>query len=130
LPIKCSEVNVIALAAARDQLFAEAMTERPKTPGQEWWQAPADIWKTAQDEQEARYTPDPWEEPIWDWLNSRSRNRVTVDEVLRLCLGITADKVDQKHANRMAGISQRLGWGKVRRRDGERKRRRWAYEKV
>lgn len=37
LPIKCSEVNVIALAAARDQLFAEAMTERAKTPGQEWW---------------------------------------------------------------------------------------------
>jgi hypothetical protein len=108
----------------------EAMTERAKTPGQEWWQAPADIWKTAQDEQEARYTPDPWEEPIWDWLNSRSRNRVTVGEVLRLCLGITADKVDQNHANRMAGIFQRLGWGKVRRRDGERKRRRWAYEKV
>jgi hypothetical protein len=49
---------------------------------------------------------------------------------LRLCLGITADKVDQKHANRMAGIFQRLGWGKVRRRDGERKRPRWAYEKV
>ena len=61
-PVKVGQINVDALAADRDQLFAEAVAAY--RAGDEWWPSPEFERKYIKTEQEARFEEDPWESEI------------------------------------------------------------------
>src|SRR5262249_27863598 len=67
------------LRANRDQLFAESVDlYRARVP---WWPDRKFELETIRDEQEARYEPDAWEEPIRLYLDGLPIKRTTIFEV-------------------------------------------------
>jgi len=59
--------------------------------------------------------PDPWEEPIREWLDAQNREFVTYADVLTGAIGLELARVTRAHQNRLAPIMRRLGWRKTRR---------------
>ena len=120
LPVNVTKVDLQALLADRDRLWAEARVLYEK--GTPWWftEEHADAAATAKQEQEARYQEDAWEQPIADYLESRLHRppddpayRVTIERIFKDALDI-ADKSrwDQKAKNTVARCLKRLGWKK------------------
>lgn len=101
LPIACTEINVEAVEAIRDQLWAEAVTRFHA--GEKWWDIPG-----AEREQYARYQQDVWEEKIADWL--RGKLKVTVLEVMEECLALKTDRQGRSEQIRVGNILRRLNW--------------------
>lgn len=64
-PLKTGHIDLDALARDRDQLLAEALWLFRQ--GQPWWLTPAQE-ALAKVEQEARYSPGPWDEQIAEWI--------------------------------------------------------------
>lgn len=125
LPLKVGRVDIPALVAMRDQLWAEAVALF--RDGFEWWQLPAD----AQREQDARYQEDAWTQPIAKWLEGeahvdsydgiRVRSQLTgqvgectTAEILWRALNIDTARHDRPSQMRVAAIMTRLGWEKFR----------------
>ncbi|MGC1547430.1 MAG: VapE domain-containing protein, partial [Rhodanobacter sp.] len=65
LPVKAGAVFIPELEAARDQLWAEAVTLFRQ--GFAWWELPAD----AAAQQDDRFVEDSWQEAIQRWLTGR-----------------------------------------------------------
>ena len=106
-PIRVGRICIDGLAAARDELFAEAVAVYKK--GEPWWPDPDFERKQIRPEQEARQDVDVWEEPIAEYLNGR--RRVTVLEVARNAVLIDADrKVGRAEQNRITRILKSLKW--------------------
>ena len=74
-PVKVRNVDREALAADRDQLFAEAVTAY--RAGDPWWPNAHFEREHIKPEQDARYEADPWEQAIVDYVEPFSRVRVT-----------------------------------------------------
>jgi predicted P-loop ATPase len=106
-PIKVGRIDIDGLAAARDRLFAEAVTAYKI--GEPWW-PDADFERAhIRPQQEARQDVDVWEDPIADYL--KGRQRVTVLEVARSAVLIDADsKVGRTEQNRIIRIFKSLKW--------------------
>jgi predicted P-loop ATPase len=82
-PVKTSTIDINALRRDRDQLFAEAvMLYHKHVP---WWPSSKFERDCIAVEQEARFEPDPWEKPIADYLNGKSRTTV-----LEIVIGVLA----------------------------------------
>jgi hypothetical protein len=112
-PITCSSVNLPAIRATRDQLFAEAV-HRFKA-GQSWWEMPAE---ETLNEQQKRYVEDPWKSIIDEYI--RTRGSVTVIEVLIDCLKFEKAKIQKADQMRVATCLRRLDWDKKKERlDGK-----------
>ena len=109
-PVKVGLVDTAALAADRDQLFAEAVAAFRN--GAQWW-PDADFERDhIRPQQEDRFEADAWESAIDRFLATRSR--VQVSEVAREALFIETAKIGTKEQRRIAGILSRLGWSAVR----------------
>ena len=137
LPVRVlddASMDVAAVTAARDQLWAEAV--HLFDSGVEWWRLPDDI----EEEQEARFTEDSWEGRTARWLAGvapgehayplglvgRYRQWVTTDEVLVHAIGVDAARHGRPEQMRVAHIMKRLGWRHERiRTDDGRRERRW-----
>ena len=113
LPIECTEINVDAVAAIRDQLFAEAVVRY--RAGEIWWDIPG-----AEREQEDRYQRDVWEEKIADWL--KGKMKVTTLEVMEECLMLKTDRQGRSEQTRVGNILRRLKWVPKRGDGGSRQR--------
>ena len=109
-PVKVGKIDVDALTADRDQLFAEAVTAF--RAGEPWWPSPEFEHDNIRSEQEERFEVDAWETEIEVFL--RSRHRVQVSEVAREALGITAAKIGTAEQRRIVSAISRLGWLPVR----------------
>jgi predicted P-loop ATPase len=110
-PIECrGQINVPAIRANRDQLFAEAVARF--NAGETWWEMPDVTVK----EQEQRRPPDVWEQPIADYVNSLSE--VSLENVMTGCLKIELGKITQPEQKRAAKCLRAIGWDKKRTRDG------------
>ena len=72
-PVVCGQIDVDALAGARDQLWAEAKVRFES--GSVWWLDTPDLVRLASDQQEARYEGDPWEEVVGPWLENKESTR-------------------------------------------------------
>ena len=84
-PIKTSNIDLDWLRDNRDQLFAEAVRlYRDRVP---WWPDREFERQTIRDEQEARYEPDVWEEPIRLYLDGLSIGRTTILDIAIEALG-------------------------------------------
>jgi len=79
-PVRCSGIDREALAADREQIWAEAVVLY--FDGAKWWPDAKDgsLLKLIEQEQRDRVDTDPWQGPIDQFV--AGRDRVTIDEVL------------------------------------------------
>lgn len=121
-PVTVTRIDPDALRRDRDQLFAEAAVEFHR--GQPWWPTAEFQRELAAPQQEARYEGDPWEQAIGEWLDSSTRDRVTVLEVARLALAMDTARIGTADQRRIAAALERLGWRRGKR--GPRGERFWV----
>lgn len=125
-PVKVGRViDIDALAAERDQLFAEAFAAY--SDGEAWWLDRDFEAEHAKPVQEAARESDSWAEDVAAWLDrpphdldeeGTVRTEVTISEVLGEALGLTSAQQHQGHQKRAAAIMRDLGWVKIRTRRG------------
>ena len=85
-PIETGEIDLDWLRGNRDQLLAEAVALYRR--GVPWWPQRDFERQTIREEQEARYEPDAWEEPIQRYLDGLpAPKRTTVMDVATGALG-------------------------------------------
>lgn len=120
LPVTIARVDVPAVVAARDQLWAEAV--RLFNDGVRWWELP----DAAPAEQEKRYDADAWEDVVARWLAGKvagenaypSRLRwglpdipwVTTNELLEWACCVDTGKQSRAEQMRVGKIMHRLRW--------------------
>lgn len=132
-PVKVAPyVNLPALRADRDQLWAEAF----RLYG-EWVSANAEAGGTVpapwqvltgevplfEAEQAARYEGDVFESVIAEFIQYKSR--VTVEEIMLDCLKLEFSKMTRPEQRRVGSAMKSLGWPRRRETTGV---RRWYYE--
>lgn len=122
-PVSVNEkINTGAVAAIRDQLWAEALT-RFKA-GERWFLESDDLTLAASDVVGERFTTDPWQERIDEFL--RGRTETTIADIFKVGLNIPdLGKWSQLDMNRIARCLAFSNWIRVRRGTGA--SRRWSY---
>ncbi len=114
-PVTVASFDVEALTRDRDQLWAEAAAR--EAAGVSIRLDPS-IWEAAGVEQEARRAGDPWEpilDPLFSGDSITQPVRVPVASVWET-LGMQANMLDNRHADRVAAIAQRFGFPLKRKR--------------
>ena len=126
LPIRIERtIDVDAVAAIKDQLFAEAAFTVKADPGR-WWDIP-----NAAEHQEEIYVGDTWDEIIGKWLSEqyaewsmdpylqakRPEFYYTTAQIIDLALKLDHGKHERTYQTRVGQSLTRLGWikGKQRR---------------
>lgn len=124
-PLRAEEVgniNLPGLAAARDQLFAEAVALYKR--GEPWHPTRDQQMRLFEPEQADREIADPWQSLISKWLRVQFKDveRVSVNEILSDCLKIEPGKLDsaRQMSTRVGIAMKRLGWIKRRETGGDR----------
>jgi predicted P-loop ATPase len=109
-PVKVGLIDTDALAADRDQLFAEAV--QLYRASAKWW--PDSDFEQAhiKPQQDERFEADAWQETIAAYLAGRSR--VSVSEVARDALGMETAKIGTADQRRIGSALTMLGWKSVR----------------
>jgi predicted P-loop ATPase len=107
-PVECKApvIDVDALAAVRDQLWAEATALY--FDGKPWWLDSVPLNREAAGEQADRYEGDPWDELILAW--AENRESVSIADVLSVCLEKKKDMWTQWDRNRVARCLRAHGW--------------------
>lgn len=111
-PVRCGTIDIDALRADRDQLWAEAVHRY--RAGEQTWATPEMTYLT--EAQDARFIEDPWEEHIALFLALRTE--VLIREVLDF-LGVEVARQTQSDKNRVAKILMRLGFSCAVERQGK-----------
>jgi putative DNA primase/helicase len=101
LPVKVEKIDVEAVAANRDQLWAQAMA-LAQNPGQ-WWEI-----EGAEEAQAESYAGDTWEEVIAEAVFHKAQ--VTVADILTNVLKIEVGKQTKSDQTRAGNVLRRLGW--------------------
>jgi predicted P-loop ATPase len=113
-PVALDGFDVDALAADRDQLWAEAVVREPDAS----LRLPRALWATAATEQEARRADDPWEDLIEPLLgDDLTRTTFLSSADIWRTLGVEANVRDNRHADRVAGIMEKHHYRKHKRQD-------------
>ena len=113
------QIDVSAIEQDRDQLWAEAVACYGK--GHAWHFDEEALQKIAKVEQDKRFKPSPWLDPIEGHLVGKSE--ITVSDLLTDCLDIAKAHQNQIHMNDAVRCLQHLGWKQKQvRRDGKRVR--------
>jgi len=113
-PVRIGTIDVAALKADRDMLFAEAAHQFEQ--GEQWWPERKFEREVIAPEQEERFEADAWEEPISKYLESR--DRVTVGEIAKECLFLDTGKISQPDQMRIKSAMTHIGWEKGNRGHG------------
>ena len=113
-PVKCTDIDLVALRKNRNQLWAEAV-ERYKQKN---------VWHVEEHElhlfevvQEDRFREDVWESLIIEWLHDTDQRRT--DEfstaiIMNKALEIPKGSMKIPEETRVGLIMKRLGWKKIR----------------
>jgi predicted P-loop ATPase len=114
-PIKVGSIDIRALREDRDQLLAEAATVEATGIR---LVLPPELWDDARAAQDERLEHDPWDDmlarvkgtiyPTKDGLGEEER--VSSEELLKVHLGIPAERATWAIANRLKSVLRRLGW--------------------
>jgi putative DNA primase/helicase len=114
-PIRCGEIRLDHLAAAREQLFAEAVAAVDAHA--RWWEMPPDTASIQRD----RQFYDEWTEPILEWcrLQFGGGESVAVKDILAGPLHIPIDRVNKADQMRVARILKLTGRERRKVREGE-----------
>jgi len=124
-PVECGEINLAGLAAAREQLWAEAAT-RFKA-GERWWPDTPEEHDLFTEEQAQRTEGEPWGEAINGWLATHPGD-VTAAEVLKGALQLEAAKIGKPEERRAARVLREAGYRLWQVREGKTRTR--VYRKV
>ena len=112
-------IDLEGFAAVVPQLLAEAL--HLYRQGFKWWVTP-DEKPLFEEQQEDRYQIDPWEQPIFDYLEGAGEwaqeggrlEKVTVGMVMEKCLHLAIDRRDAVAMKRVGSALKRLGWVRKR----------------
>jgi predicted P-loop ATPase len=113
-PVKTGFIDLKALEADRDQLFAEAV--RRYHSGSVWWPDKDFEREQIQPEQHARFEIDAWEEPIAQYLGGLTTDKITIGAIAVNALGFRLDRLGTGDQRRIAAILTRLGWQRSKKR--------------
>jgi predicted P-loop ATPase len=113
-PVRVQRADLDALRRDRDQLWAEAV--HLFRSNRTWWLNDPTLVREAQREQEARYTGDPWDEVIRNYVGDRSA--ITIHEVLGDALHIEKAKWAPAEQTRVARSLRTLGFERKQKREG------------
>ena len=108
-PVQVGRLDTDALAADRDQLFAEAVGAwRSGGQAGQWW--PSGEWERihAAPQQAARYEADAWTQAIAGWL--ADQQSATVGAIAAHALGIETGRLGPVEQRRISASLGRLGW--------------------
>lgn len=110
-PVRTVAFDLAALKRDRDQLWAEAAARERGAS----LHLPQEFWILAAAEQEARRTPDPWEELLEPLLSNglTTTQTLAASEIWRV-LHMEANALDNRHADRVAAIMERNGYRKTK----------------
>jgi predicted P-loop ATPase len=120
-PIRCTRIDTDAVAAERNQMWAEAVALF--NAGEPWWLTDREALRGANDAQDERYASDPWESCVAAYL--RAKTDTSTDELLSGALGVVHGRQTAADQQRVGRILRRLGWH--RRRVGGRAAREYRY---
>jgi predicted P-loop ATPase len=109
-PVKVTKVDIAALRAARDQLFAEAVAAFDAN--EQWWPDQEFEQEHIKPQQDDRFEGDPWEEAIRAHVATLSRVRVT--DIAQSVFMIDTAKIGTNEQRRIAAVLTGLGWTPVR----------------
>ena len=108
-PVKCGAMNVEALAADANQIWAEAVLAHDD--GAMWWpdakNLPRETLEQIEGEQEDRVVADSWQSAVADFLVGKQF--VTGVEVLTF-LKFTLAQITRREEMKVAELLQKLGW--------------------
>ncbi len=145
-PVRCGSVDVIALKADRDQLWAESVVRY--RAGEPWHLETDQLNQFATAEQDERYEEGVWDAVILDWIENpvqrESREgihgdllpvmpfdselgRVTITDVLLHCVGKDLDRLAQPDRNQVQRCLTHAGWERKQDRSRGPKRGKWFY---
>jgi predicted P-loop ATPase len=110
-PIKAGAIDVDALAADRDRIFAEAVQRY--LDGAHWWPDKNFEQKHIMPEQAARYEGDAWEDTIAKYLRGAAKGKVTVGDIAREALQFDAQRIGTADQRRIAAVLEQLGWRRL-----------------
>jgi predicted P-loop ATPase len=110
-PVKTERIDLNALEADRDQLFAEAVHQYRR--GEPWWPDKAFEREHIQPEQDARYEGDVWEQSISEHLIGV--DKTTIGNVATIALGFQSNRIGTADQRRIAAIMTNLGWRRGKR---------------
>ena len=105
-PVRIGNINLMALRADREQLWAEALFRYRQ--GEIWWLTEEQTIATAIEEQAARYEADPWEEAIAAKVAVMT-GPITIPYLLKEVLNIDLGMQRRSESNRVAEILTSLG---------------------
>lgn len=111
-PVACTAIDLAAIAADRDQLWAEAVHWRRE--GARWWPETAEEVATCEREQAPRAEGDEWEAKIATYLHARPAATPTVGELLEDALGVKPGDWNRADQMRVSSVLLRLGYEKFR----------------
>lgn len=109
-PVSCGVIDLAALKRDRDQLWAEAKFRYDE--GATWWLDVAEVIQVAEREQADRYVEDPWDGPIWRYM--QFEDEVTIDKIFKDCLNIEMGRRTQADRNRVGAVLRARGWKRFR----------------
>lgn len=114
------QINLDGLAAARDQLFAQAVALFRE--GARWHPTREEQQTLFEPEQASREVADPWQTLIAEWLRGEPSDRVSATDIITQCLKIEPGKIDsaRQMSTRVGIAMKRLGWIKRRETGGNR----------
>jgi putative DNA primase/helicase len=130
--VKPGKIDIDALQHDRDQLWAEAVVRY--RAGEKWWLDDDELITTAATEQAARRVGDPWENPIWDYLNtpapgtSKPLSTTTTSAILEHALFVPRERWTRALEMRVASILKGWGWCRRQIRNGS-DRGKWEYRR-
>lgn len=104
-PIKTKRIDLEALKADRDQLFAEAVALFKM--GEAWHEVPDELTKAVQEE---RREVDIWEGLIDSWLETHTPERVNPTMIATHCLDFKNDRLDVRASRRISKCLKALGY--------------------
>ena len=111
-PVKTERIDLEALEADREQLFAEAVHRYRR--GAAWWPDKKFEHEHIQPEQDARYEGDAWEQAVGEYLSGVSKT--TIGSVAINALGFKNAQLGTADQNRIKAIMTDLKWGRSRKR--------------
>ena len=124
-PVRVVKINLKALAAARDQLWAEAVARY--RAGKAWHITDPFLLAAAKTEQGRRLQTHPWERPIAEHLASKEVQKTGIT-TLELLAVLKVRPADQNRAceSQVGNILKKLGWVEMgRKRIGKHRVRRF-----
>lgn len=115
-PVLCGAIDLPGLAAAREQLWAEAVALYRR--GDRWWPDSPEEQALCSSQQQERLEEDSWEDPVRSWCVGR--DEITMTEVLQEALKLELGKHDRGAQMRVGTILRAIGYDRAQASAGSR----------